>query len=327
MLVPKEKPPDSHPSLHCGGTRHAIVEATDVSRHERQSFLGPDSESVLENVRAGIVGLGGGGSHIAQQLAHIGVGRFVLSDMDRYEDKNHNRTVGGRASDISYRTPKVRIAKRTIRAINPQADVFAVEGCWQTALSRWRECDVIFGCVDSYTERDQLENLCRRYLIPYIDIGMDVHRADSGYAVQGQVILSMPGDLCLRCFSFLRQDLLDREAQDYGKAGGRPQVIWPNGVLASTAVGLFTELMSPWHVGSRRRSVMYDYDGNRHTITVSTRVAALDHVVCQHFGHVGDVGDPFWRPDHTEGPRPRMYTTPLGLVIRWLRGLLHRRQQ
>ena len=297
-----------------------------MSRHERQSFLGPDSESVLENVCAGIIGLGGGGSHIAQQLAHIGVGRFVLSDMDRYEDKNHNRTVGGMASDIDKRTPKVRIAERTILAINPQADVFAVEGRWQTALSGLRECDEIFGCVDSYTERDQLENLCRRYLIPYIDIGMDVHRADSGYAVQGQVILSMPGDLCLRCFNFLRQDLLDREAQDYGKAGGRPQVIWPNGVLASTAVGLFTELMSPWHPGSRGRSVTYDYDGNRHTITVNTRVAALDHIVCQHFGDVRDVGDPFWRPDHTESPWPGT-DTRLGLVIEWLRGLLHRSQQ
>ena len=106
---------------------------------------------------------------------------------------------------------------------NWQADVFAVEGRWQTALSRLRDCDVIFGCLDSYTERDQLEAFCRRYLIPYIDIGMDVHRTDSGYAVQGQVILSMPGDLCLRCFNFLRQSLLDREAQEYGGAGGRPQ--------------------------------------------------------------------------------------------------------
>jgi hypothetical protein len=298
-----------------------------VSRHERQSFLGKDIESILERARPGIVGLGGGGSHIAQQLAHIGVGRFVLSDLDHYEEKNHNRTVGGLASDIDNRTPKVRIAERTILAINPQADVFAVQGRWQTALSRLRECDVIFGCVDSYTERDQLENFCRRYLIPYIDIGMDVHRADSGYAVHGQVILSMPGDLCLRCFNFLRQGLLDREAQEYGRAGGHPQVIWPNGVLASTAVGLFTELISPWHSGSHGRSSMYDYDGNRHTITVSSRVAALEHVVCQHFGDVHDIGDPFWRPARTENLSPPADATWLGLVIHWLRGVRHRRQQ
>jgi hypothetical protein len=300
------------------------LEVIDVSRYERQSFLGSESESVLGGARAGIVGLGGGGSHIAQQLAHIGIGHFVLTDMDHYEDKNHNRTVGGVASDIGNRTLKVRIAERTILAVNPHADVFAVEGRWQTALSKLRECDVVFGCVDSYTERDQLENLCRRYLIPYIDIGMDVHQADSGYAVQGQVILSMPGDLCLRCFNFLRQDVLDHEAQGYGKAGGRPQVIWPNGVLASTAVGLFTELMSPWHPASRGRSVMYDYDGNRHTMTVSSRVAALERILCHHFRDAHDVGDPFWKPDYTETASARAEPVRLRLIIQWLRGLFHR---
>jgi molybdopterin/thiamine biosynthesis adenylyltransferase len=300
------------------------LEVIDMSRYERQSFLGPESESDLGAARAGIVGLGGGGSHIAQQLAHIGIGRFVLSDIDRYEDKNHNRTVGGLASDIDDRTLKVRIAERTVLAVNPQADVFAVEGRWQTALPQLRECDVVFGCVDSYTERDQLEDLCRRYLIPYIDIGMDVHQADSGYAVQGQVILSMPGDLCLRCFDFLRQDLLDREARRYGKAGGRPQVIWPNGVLASTAVGLFIELMSPWHPASRGRSVMYDYDGNRHTMTVSSRAVALEGVVCHHFRDAHDVGNPFWKPDYIETASAQAEPARLGLFIQWLRGLFRR---
>ena len=109
MLVPQTKPADPYPPLHAGRKRDADLEDTNVSRHERQGFLGKTSESVLERVRPGIVGLGGGGSHIAQQLAHIGVGRFVLSDMDHYEDKNHNRTVGGVASDIDKRTPRFEL--------------------------------------------------------------------------------------------------------------------------------------------------------------------------------------------------------------------------
>ena len=186
MLVPQTKPADPHPPLHAGRLRHVILEATNVSRHERQSFLGKDIESILERARPGIVGLGGGGSHIAQQLAHIGVGRFVLSDMDHYEEQESQPYSGRRG--VGHRQPHTQGANcgANVLGINPQADVFAVQARWQTALSRLRECDVIFGCVDSYTERDQLENLCRRYLIPYIDIGMDVHRADSGYAVQGQ---------------------------------------------------------------------------------------------------------------------------------------------
>ena len=40
---------------------------------QRQSFLGADAEIVLRRSKAALVGLGGGGSHIAQQLAHIGL--------------------------------------------------------------------------------------------------------------------------------------------------------------------------------------------------------------------------------------------------------------
>jgi len=267
-----------------------------MSWQTRQSFLGPESESVLRAVRATIIGLGGGGSHVAQQLAHIGVGNFDLCDPDQYEDKNHNRTVGGTQADIEAQSPKVEIASRLIRGINPKAEVNAINDKWQNVLPTVRGSDVLFGCVDGYTGRDQLERLCRRFLIPYIDIGMDVHKAESGYVLHGQVILSLPGSLCMRCFNFLRPELLEKEAQDYGQAGGRPQVIWPNGALASTAVGLFTRLILPWHKEIPAGSVMFDYDGNRHTMILSPRVAALSGVVCSHFGGVNDTGDPLWTP-------------------------------
>lgn len=260
----------------------------------RQSFLGPASEKTLRSIRAGIIGLGGGGSHFAQQLAHIGVGKFVLCDFDVYEDKNHNRTVGGLELDVERRTPKVGVASRLIVGIHSKADLCVVEGRWQEGLASLRDCDVLFGCVDTYTERDQLEQLSRRFLIPYIDIGMDVASTSAGYVLQGQVILSLPGSLCMRCFNFLRPELLELEAQRYGGAGGRPQVIWPNGVLASTAIGLFMQLVLPWHGGGPDGSVMLDYDGNRHTVSVSPRVAALTGVTCSHFGRLEDTGDPTW---------------------------------
>jgi hypothetical protein len=151
-------------------------------------------------------------------------------------------------------------------------------------------------CVDRYTERDQLERLCRRFFIPYLDIGMDVYEAESGYVLHGQVFLSLPGSLCMRCFNFLRPELLKKEAQHYGEAGGRPQVIWPNGALASTAVGLFAQLILPWHQEVPAGSVMYDYDGNRHTMVISPRVAVLAGVPCSHFGALHDTGAALWTP-------------------------------
>ena len=92
-------------------------------------------------------------------------------------------------------------------------------------------------------------------MTPYIDIGMDVHDLGNQFAISGRVILSMPGELCMKCRGFLRDDLLAREAENYGAAGSKPRVIWPNGVLASLAVGVFVELVTPWQ--NRHRRVWY----------------------------------------------------------------------
>ncbi len=46
---------------------------------------------------------------------------------------------------------------------------------------------------DSFIEREQLERFARRHLIPYIDIGMDVHElgGEQYFLIGGQVILSI----------------------------------------------------------------------------------------------------------------------------------------
>ena len=65
---------------------------------------------------------------------------------------------------------------------------------------------------------------------------MDVHDCkEKGFLISGQVILSMPGHPCMRCCGFITDERLKQEAERYGAAGARPQVVWPNGVLASTA--------------------------------------------------------------------------------------------
>jgi molybdopterin-synthase adenylyltransferase len=69
----------------------------------------------------------------------------------------------------------------------------------------------------------QLEESCRRGIIPLIDIGMDVHK-DDPYSISGQVIVSMPGRPCFRCMGFIRQKDLDAEGRRYGEGGGNPQV-------------------------------------------------------------------------------------------------------
>jgi len=262
-------------------------------RHSRQSFLGADSEEILRDLQGGVVGLGGGGSHIVQQLAHIGIGTLIVADPDHVEDSNLNRLIGATATDVEDGTLKTLVAERLARAINPKISVTAVSDRWQEGHMHLRGCQCIFGCVDSWSEREQLERFARRFLIPYIDIGMDVHDlGDREFTISGQVFLSMPGQPCMRCAGILTDDLLAEEARRYGAAGGKPQVIWPNGILASAAVGLFMQLFTPWH-SSHQGFAYLEYDGDNQVLQPSPLAEIIRKKTCDHF--ISDeVGDPLF---------------------------------
>lgn len=262
------------------------------TRNSRQSFLGDSSEEVLHGSRIGIIGLCGGGSHVGQQLAHIGIGRFVAADFDHVEDPNLNRMVGTCPDDAELKRPKNEVIKELIHGINPKADVEIV-GRWQEHGELLRTCDIMIGCVDSFMARDELEKFSRRFLIPYIDIGMDVHQVSSGYGISGQVALSMPGGHCLWCHGILTEERLVQEQRKYGAAGGKPQVIWPNGILASIAVGHAVSLLLPWNTDLPLSSLI-EYDGNRHITRPGARLPFLKDILCPHYSGEGLVGDPFF---------------------------------
>ena len=268
---------------------------TDKLNLKRQSFLGKDSENVLGRIRTALVGLGGGGSHIAQQLAHIGVGSFLPIDPDCMEDTNLNRLVGGTMEDVELGTPKVDIAERVIKAVNPAAEVIKHQANWTEVTAELRDVDVIFACVDSIRCRNELEAFARRFLIPLIDIGMDVHELNGEYSISGQAMLSMPGKPCMRCMSLITDEALAKEAARYGAAGEKPQVVWPNGILASIAVGFFMRLLTPWET-HKATPLLLEYDGDLQTVSPSNKLAYLPGS-CKHFDSLHELGDPFWTPD------------------------------
>ena len=262
-------------------------------RYSRQSFLGAFSEPVLEGLSVAVVGLGGGGSHVVQQLAHLGVGQFTLFDPDEIDSTNLNRLVGGTAADVRAHRRKVSVARRVVMGVNPNARIVGRRVKWQESADDLRDCDVIVGCVDSFAGRDELERVARRFLIPYVDMGMDVHEEGTDYFITGQVALSLPDEACLHCMNVLTPELLRREAEAYGHAGIRPQVVWPNGVLASVAVGLVVGLATPW--SSRLRLPrLIEYDGNVPEIRPSSAASFLATKVCGHFRSPGDLGDPWY---------------------------------
>ncbi len=260
-------------------------------RFIRQAFLGADAQRIFERAVAGIIGVGGGGSHVVQQLAHIGFLNYEVFDSDSVEASNYHRLIGVLDSDIAARTPKVEIATRVIKGLQPNARIGGHQQRWQENPGPLRGCDLIFSCVDTFAARRELEVFARRYMIPLIDIGMDVHQAgDEPPRMGGQVILSLPGGPCMTCVGFLTEDKLAKEAALYGAVGGRPQVVWPNGVLASTAVGVATDMLTNW-TRSSREVVYLSYDGNDGTIRPHVRLQFLEGVKCPHYP-ADEVGDP-----------------------------------
>lgn len=259
-------------------------------RFSRQSFLGEGAEATISTARVAVVGLGGGGSHVVQQLGHVGFRNFVLYDGDIIESSNLNRLVGGTTIDVAMKSPKALIAERVIRGLAPDAAVHRIERRWQDDPGPLRSCDVLVGCVDGYRERWELQITSRRFLIPLIDVGLDVRTVPPDPPrMSGQVILSIPGGPCLRCMRFITDENLGLEAQRYGDAGPRAQVVWANGVLASAAVGIVVELLTGW-AGRRVDHVYLGYDGNASVLTTDRRSQHIQRP-CSHFS-IEDLGEP-----------------------------------
>src|SRR5207248_326547 len=104
-----------------------------------------------------------------------------------------------------------------------------------------------------------------------------------------QTILSIPGGPCMMCMGFLTEHKLAREASLYGTAGGRPQVVWSNGVLASTAVGVFTALLTGWSVDAAPVAYL-TYDGNGNIVQMHPRAEYVPDS-CIHYP-LALAGDP-----------------------------------
>ncbi len=264
-------------------------ECFDTERFSRQTFLGPEAPTRINSVKIGIVGVSGGGSHVAQQLVHTGFATFILFDKQAIDLSNLNRWVGATEEDVALGRLKVAIADRVIKGVNKAAQTELIPARWQDHPQALRDCDLAIACLDGFDERRQLEAACRRFLIPLIDIGMNVAPATPP-RMAGQVILSMPGYPCMKCIGFLNERTLAAEALAYGEeTGPNPQVVWPNAILAATAVGIAVDLVTDWRK-SAEGLIYKSYDGNSDAMSDHARFKYVRDLKCEHYPLL-NIGD------------------------------------
>lgn len=162
--------------------------------------FGPGGQARLRALRVGVVGLGGTGSAVAEQLIRIGVGEIVAIDDDAVSATNLTRIHGSSATDIGV--AKVDLAADEARDIGLGTHVVAVRDriTSREAARRLRGVDVIFGCTDDNAGRAVLSRLGYWYLIPVIDMGFVITGAAGEITgLFGRVTVVGPGQACLIC--------------------------------------------------------------------------------------------------------------------------------
>src|SRR5258707_6440489 len=91
-------------------------------RSSRQiALLGAAGQRRMTDASVALIGLDGLGSHLAQQMAYLGVRQYTLLDGDTVDNSSLNRLIGATGDDAGV--PKADVAARLIRCIQPAADV------------------------------------------------------------------------------------------------------------------------------------------------------------------------------------------------------------
>lgn len=259
--------------ISVGRTRDVLFDPNDGEPtlpeiHHRQVLaLGSAAQRTLESLRVAIVGLGGTGSIVAQELMHLGVRDFVLIDPDKIETSNLNRVVGAANADIGRL--KVDVASQIIKSFSPHATVRSIAGdvMQSDVAEQLTDADVILACTDSHGSRAVIQQVAYQYVIPCIDLGVVItvreHRIEY---VFGRIQLLAPGLACLTCNDLLdasqvRIDMmtpLERQADPYiqGASEPAPAVLSINATVASLAVTMLLAVVAGFQ--SDARHLIYD---------------------------------------------------------------------
>ena len=284
-------------------------------RYDRNiRFFGKDGQRKLQQTGVALIGVGGLGSPIAQHLALLGVGSVTLVDHEELDETNRNRFIGARHDDPVPGSPKVQLAARLIREINPDVEAKPIQKGLVSpeAFEAVKGADWVFGCFDEDGPRFVLNELCSAYDKPYIDLASDIHEPG---VYGGRICIAWDGRSCLHCLNQLDPEDVRRylssdaeqaaEAAVYGVphavlAEAGPSVSSINGLIASFAATEFMLAATGMHEPKR----LINFTGHLFRLT-STNPTDADCPYCKGVRSRGATADVerYLRMPHLQGGR------------------------
>jgi molybdopterin/thiamine biosynthesis adenylyltransferase len=234
---------------------HAVALPADRFDRNVRAFGGA-IQQVLGNLHVAIVGCGGTGSAVAEQLVRLGVRHFILIDPDTLTASNVTRVYGSFPTDIGR--AKVDVIADHLRRVTPDLDVttcramLTMEATAKTLL----DADIVFGCTDDNAGRLVLSRVASYLLTPVIDCGVLLSSGADGElaGIDARVTVLGPGAPCLVCRNRIdlrraaaetltpaeRRRLAD-EGYAPGLPGIEPAVVTFTTQVAAAAVGELLE--------------------------------------------------------------------------------------
>lgn len=149
-----------------------------------QGAITSEQQQTLQRSTVAVIGCGGLGGYVIEQLVRIGVGRLHLFDPDTFSPSNCNRQLNALASTMG-RNKAVVAAERSTdiypfgKVVPYPTDFRQVDAADAFAV------DVAIDCLDDIKVRRDLAALCTEKAIPL------VHGAVNGWC--GQVGVQLPG--------------------------------------------------------------------------------------------------------------------------------------
>lgn len=140
-------------------------------------------QATIQKSSAAVIGCGGLGGYVVEELVRIGLGRLHVFDPDVFSASNCNRQLYAQQATLGLN--KAEMAVRRARKINPLSAVRSYPQDFRLAAEDALQVDVVIDCLDEIPARLDLAQLCLDRHLPL------VHAAVHGW--YGQVGVQLPG--------------------------------------------------------------------------------------------------------------------------------------
>jgi molybdopterin/thiamine biosynthesis adenylyltransferase len=157
------------------------------ARYQRNcNAISVSDQLTLFRSSVAVIGCGGLGGYVVEELARLGVGKIVVIDPDVFEEHNLNRQLFSSPTNLG--TAKVDAAFKRISEINPAVNLVPIQAAFspEYGASLLDGCQVVVDALDSIQVRLELADVSAAMNIPL------VHGAIAGWF--GHVTTQFPGD-------------------------------------------------------------------------------------------------------------------------------------